>query len=164
MKAERSESGQFTGRHMLAIMLAFFGVIIAVNITMAVKANTSWTGLVVKNTYIASQQFNGRAEEGRRQAALGWSSGLTIDEGRLRYTLADAAGAAVQLSGGTANFRRPVSDSEDVSVTLESHGDVIEGATALADGAWIVESLADAGLDWPYRETRRLYLRGGTVR
>lgn len=164
MKADRSESGRFTGRHMLAIMLAFFGVIVAVNITMAVKANTSWTGLVVKNSYIASQEFNGRAEEGLRQAALGWSSRMGIADGRLRYTLADAEGAAVRLSGGTAMFRRPVSEKEDVSVRLESSGGALEGATALADGAWIVEILADAGLDRPYRETRRFHLRGGTLR
>ena len=164
MNTDRSASGQFTGRHMLAIMLAFFGVVIAVNVTMAVMANTSWTGFVVKNSYIAGQQFNDRAEEGRRQAALGWSSALTIDEGRLRYALADAAGAAVRLAGGTAIFRRPVSDNEDISLALQSSGDAIVGAAALADGAWIVEILADAGLDRPYRETRRLHLRGGTVR
>jgi nitrogen fixation protein FixH len=39
---------EFTGRHMLLIMIAFFGVIIAVNITMAVVARQSWTGLVAK--------------------------------------------------------------------------------------------------------------------
>ncbi|ESY87148.1 FixH family protein, partial [Mesorhizobium sp. LNHC229A00] len=64
---------EFTGRHMLAIIPAFFGVVIAVNLTMATLANTSWTGLVVENTYVASQQFNRKAEEGRAQAALGWT-------------------------------------------------------------------------------------------
>ncbi|RWK14298.1 FixH family protein, partial [Mesorhizobium sp.] len=58
MTANAEKPRVFTGRHMLAIILAFFGVVIAVNLTMATLANTSWTGLVVENTYVASQQFN----------------------------------------------------------------------------------------------------------
>ena len=41
---------RFTGYHMLAIMVAFFGVVIAVNLTMATFASRSWTGLVVENS------------------------------------------------------------------------------------------------------------------
>ena len=43
-------------------MLAFFGVIIAVNVVMATLASTSWTGLVVENSYVASQEFNRKAD------------------------------------------------------------------------------------------------------
>ena len=62
-RGERSR--EFTGRHMLVIMVAFFSVIIAVNLTMAFFARSSWTGAVVENTYVASQQFNRKAAEGR---------------------------------------------------------------------------------------------------
>ena len=61
MNTRERKPAEFTGRHMLAIMLAFFGVIIAVNLVMATLASKSWTGLVVKNTYVASQQFNRKA-------------------------------------------------------------------------------------------------------
>lgn len=164
MKTDRPGSGEFTGRHMLVIMIAFFGVIIAVNITMATVALTSWTGFVVENTYIASQEFNGKAEEGRKQDALGWSAGVVLDGGVLRFTLEDAAGKAVRLTGGTAEFRRPVSDSDDITVTLASAGAALEAAAPVADGAWIIEIHADAGLEHPYRETRRVYVRGGEIR
>ena len=161
---DRPAAGEFTGRHMLAIMLAFFGVIITVNVTMAVMANTSWTGLVVKNTYVASRDFNRKAGEGQRQAALGWTAELSIAGGRLRYALADASGQPVELSGGTAILRRPVSDREDMTLTLAVSGRALEAQAEMADGAWIVEILADAGLDAPWRETRRLTLRGGVAR
>ena len=36
------------GRHMLLIILGFFGVVIGVNVTMATLASKSWTGLVVE--------------------------------------------------------------------------------------------------------------------
>ena len=157
-------AAEFKGRHMLAIMLAFFGVIVAVNVTMAVMANTSWTGFVVKNSYVAGREFNRKAEEGRRQAALGWTARLAIADGVVRYAVADAGGAPVRLHGGTATFRRPVSDAEDTVVTLAAGDGGLEGVAAVADGAWIVELLVDAGLDAPWRETRRLSLRGGALR
>lgn len=161
---DQPAAGEFTGRHMLAIMLAFFGVIITVNLTMAVMANTSWTGLVAKNTYVASRDFNRKAGDARRQAALGWTSDLSIAGGRLRYALADASGERVELSGGTAILRRPVSEREDLTLTMAVSGGALEAQAEIADGAWIVEVFADAGLDAPYRETRRLNLRGGTAR
>ena len=42
----------FTGWHMAVITISFFAVIIAVNLTLAVFASTSWTGLVVANSYV----------------------------------------------------------------------------------------------------------------
>ena len=157
--------GGFTGRHMLAIMVAFFGVIIAVNVTMAVAARTSWTGLVVKNSYVASQEFNDKAREARAQAALGWTATLAVSDGTVCFTLADADGVMKPMQGGTATFRRPVSDVEDTVVTLVAQPDgSINGPVALADGAWIVEVQAEAGLAHPYRDTRRLSVRDGAAR
>ena len=66
MKAQPRTGGEFTGRHMLGIMLAFFATVIAVNVTMAMFASKSWTGFVVRNSYVASQEFNERSEERRR--------------------------------------------------------------------------------------------------
>ncbi|TIW70058.1 MAG: cytochrome oxidase, partial [Mesorhizobium sp.] len=52
MSAHSQKSREFTGRHMLFIILGFFGVVIGVNLTMATLASKSWTGLVVENTYV----------------------------------------------------------------------------------------------------------------
>ena len=49
---------QVTGRHVLLWMVLFFGVVVSANLTMAFFATESWTGLVVKNSYDASQLFN----------------------------------------------------------------------------------------------------------
>jgi nitrogen fixation protein FixH len=44
---QQSQKGfVFTGYHMLAILVAFFGVIISVNLLMAYYANSSWSGLI----------------------------------------------------------------------------------------------------------------------
>ncbi len=116
-------SGEFTGRHMLFIMLAFFGVIIAVNVLMATFARTSWTGLVVENTYVASQEFNHKAAEGRAQAALHWKGRLSIAEGTVRYELADASGSRIAPRAVTVFFRHPAYEMQDRTIRLERAAD-----------------------------------------
>lgn len=163
-----AKAREFTGRHMLAIMFAFFGVIIAVNLTMATFARTSWSGLVVQNSYVAGQEFNRKAEEGREQAALGWTPAFAVEDGVLRFSLADAEGRPVRLESGIAALRRPVGDADDAEVALAAAGDGLEARLGVEDGAWIVEihatAGAEAGLERPWRETRRIQLRGGSAR
>lgn len=161
---QRSTSGEFTGRHMLLIMIAFFGVIIAVNLTMASFANSSWTGLIVKNSYVASQQFNEKAQAARDQAALGWTGAISYGDGAFRYALADAAGAPVAMARSQVFFRRPVDDRHDSTVVLEpSAPGELAAPVDLKDGIWIVEVEAEAGLDHPYRDVRRIALRNGVL-
>ncbi|RST84873.1 cytochrome oxidase [Aquibium carbonis] len=164
MMRQSASAGEFTGRHMLLIMLAFFGVIIAVNLTMATLANTTWSGLIVKNSYVASQHFNAQAQAARAQAALGWSSTMAYDGTAFRYTLVDARGEPLVLDPSEAFFRRPVSDRDDRTIPLAPQGlGVLVGAVELGDGLWIVEVAAGAGLDVPYREVRRIAVKGGVL-
>ena len=51
-------SRPFTGRHMAMILVAFFGVVIVVNLIMARYASSTFGGIVVENSYVASQEFN----------------------------------------------------------------------------------------------------------
>jgi nitrogen fixation protein FixH len=98
---------RFTGKHMFLIMAAFFGTIIAVNGFMAYKASNSWTGLIVKNGYVASQDFNAKVEEARRQSARGWTGDISYGSGKVSLTLADKTGRPVQLTNGTSRSWPP---------------------------------------------------------
>ncbi|MCP8894612.1 FixH family protein [Shinella daejeonensis] len=163
MKSQ-AKKGQFTGWHMLAIMVAFFSVIIVVNLTMAFFARSSWTGMVVGNTHIASRQFNEKAAEGRAQMALGWKPELTIVDGKVHYRLVDSIGNVMAATRVTASFRRPTHASEDQEVVLTRQPDAsFSGSVELRDGLWIVEVDSEAGLAHPYRDTRRLTFRNGTI-
>lgn len=156
---------EFTGRHMLFVMLGFFGVIITVNVTMAVLANRSWTGLVVGNTYVASQQFNERTERGKEQMALGWEPVLSVEPGHLAYRISDADGSPISLDGVTMLVHRPVSAAADTEIVLERSVDGSYAAdVTLDDGSWIVEVEAEAGLEFPYRDVRRILVSEGTMR
>ncbi|ANT54347.1 MULTISPECIES: FixH family protein [Mesorhizobium] len=164
MSANTQKSREFTGRHMLFTILAFFGVVIAVNLIMATLANTSWTGLVVENSYVASQEFNKKAEEGRAQASLGWKSRLTIAGGEIRYSLADAAGKPVALHGVKVIFRHPAYEKGDESITLAlASGQEYAARHTLRNGVWIIEVDADAGLAKSYREVRRVIVSHGAL-
>ena len=63
MTTRDAGSFTFTGWHMLGVIGLFFGTIISVNFYMAYQAVHSWSGLVVENTYVASQQFNAKVEQ-----------------------------------------------------------------------------------------------------
>ena len=49
---------ELTGAKVFAITAGAFGVIIAVNVVLAVKAVQTFPGLEVANSYVASQSFD----------------------------------------------------------------------------------------------------------
>lgn len=160
------ETGQkkFTGRHMLVVMLCFYAAIITANMTMAIAANWSWSGLVVANSYVASQQFNTKVEEAQAQAALGWTSRLDVRGGKVSYRLSDAAGAPIDMLRVTTTFRRPASGADDTTLTLSrGPGGDFEANANLHDGVWIVETDADVGTRKPYRYVNRIIIREGAL-
>ena len=69
---------RFTGRHAALLFVGSFGIIISVNVALAVNAVRTFPGLEVKNSYVASQEFNDRLHA---QTALGW----TVDAIRWRW-------------------------------------------------------------------------------
>lgn len=72
----------FTGWHMTAILVAFFGVVITVNLVMAHFALSTFGGTVVENSYVASQQYNASLAQAAAQDRLGWDKVAGIDPDR----------------------------------------------------------------------------------
>lgn len=127
----------FTGRHMLALMIGFFSVVIGVNVFMAVSSSRTWTGLVVENSYVASQEFQQKLDLQREQTALGWTPDFAYRPGRLSFALRDAAGTPLDITGVTVTLTRPVGAAEDQVVTLLREPDGAYAAElTLKDGVW----------------------------
>ena len=133
---------KFTGWHMAAIMVAFFGVIIGVNLTMAMLAVGSWTGLVVKNSYVASQHFNETLEDAQRQKALGWTSALEYRDGAAHFALTDGAGRKLHGFAVTVRFTRPTHEHDDRDIALAEGPRDYEAVIDLAPGVWNAEAVA----------------------
>ena len=62
---------ELRGRHVGAMFVAGFGIIIAVNILLAVKAVGTFPGLEVANSYVASQSFDARRKAQREVSRIG---------------------------------------------------------------------------------------------
>jgi nitrogen fixation protein FixH len=128
---------EFTGFHMLLVMGAFFGVIIAVNTTMAVLSSTSWPGLAVANSYVASQEYQGRLDAAREQHALGWVTEFAYAGGAAQFSIVDADAEAVDLGVVTLTINRPVGTTGDQIIELARAADGSYAAPlVLASGTW----------------------------
>ena len=151
----------FTGWHMLGVMVLFFGTIITVNLIMAWNASHSWSGLVVQNTYVASQQFNGKVKEARAFAASGLDGKLSLEPGAVRYTLTRQGKAEASADKVVAVFKRPVEEHEDVRVEMAHQGEgVFVAATDLKRGQWIADITATSGDKVVYRQAIRFIAPG----
>jgi nitrogen fixation protein FixH len=146
---------------MLAVVLCFFGVIVAVNVGMAIVASTSWTGLVVANSYVAGQDFEERRLAHEAQDEAGWMPDLSYSGGVVRLRVSDAAGEAVELGDVTVLLNRPVGGHEDRRITLHRTSDgLYEGVTELASGIWEVTITAPSTLLGPFELHTRFRING----
>ncbi|MEL6451978.1 MAG: FixH family protein [Pseudomonadota bacterium] len=83
---------ELTGWHVLAIFGSAFAVIIAVNLTLAFQAVSTFPGLETRNSYVVSQAFE---RERAAQLALGWEVTAEAQGGVLRLRVDDALGPVV---------------------------------------------------------------------
>jgi nitrogen fixation protein FixH len=128
---------------MLIIIIMFFSVVIGVNIFMAVVSQTSWTGLVVDNSYVASQEFEVRRLAHLKQQEAGWAPAFEIRDGQAILTLADGMGTPVDLGAVTVKINRVVGGHEDQTLALvRGEGATYTAPVSLAPGVW--EALVDA--------------------
>ncbi len=146
----------FTGRKMLAVMLSFFGVIITVNMYMAFSAVSTFPGLEVKNSYVASQEFSELADG---QRALGWEISFFQEGDALVLQLLDKDGNVVIPASMTARIGRPTYAREDMDLDFQLVGNEYRVDTQLANGPWRL--FFDAVSQDGTRYKKRLHLTVG---
>lgn len=157
MQANPAKQREFTGWHMLGVLVLFFGTIIGVNIWLAIEATTSWTGLVVENSYVASQEFNTKLANARAQDAMGWQGGFAYEDGQVRFTLVDGEGKPIRATSVTVALSRPIGTHGDQTLTLNPLVDGSYGAMVdLIPGAWNAHILATFDGQPDYEHNARL--------
>lgn len=150
MSTAGKQARPFTGRHMAMIMVAFFGVVIAVNVYMARLASSTFTGVVVENSYVASQHFNRWLDEARAEDRLGWHARAVRDpDGHVLVTLAGApAGAQVRGDAWHPLGRAPDHDLRFAPVAAG-----FRSAEPLPAGRWRIRiEVQAAGKRWRTEE------------
>jgi nitrogen fixation protein FixH len=153
--------GQLTGRHVLAILAAFFFVMFAANITLIYFALHTLHGSELENPYDASQAFNGQIAEARAQAERGWTANvMTRPEGqgeRIMVELRDRDGAPIPGLTVTARFEHPFDAALDRTATLASDGLDYEGImTPVQPGRWTLMIEASRGSERLFRSKNNL--------
>lgn len=158
-----------TGRHVLLMLIAFFGVIVVANVIYIYYAISSFSGEESPRAYAQGLQYNEVLAAREAQAALGWSLQVKdqpTDAGGLELTLhmADRAGAPVTGLEGTVVLRRPTHDGEDRTAVLAADGPgrYVTGFEAPADGtlrgAWQVQMILTRTGTTVFTAERRLWI------
>jgi nitrogen fixation protein FixH len=146
---------------MLFATFGFFGVIVAVNVTMAVMASGTWTGLVVTNSYVASQEFQANEDAARRQRELGWLAELTYAGSRMTLVVVDRSGGLVDVGEAILQVNRPVGGRDDQILELNRNSDgAYEADVSLARGVWEIAITATHTVAGPFRLHKRITVGG----
>lgn len=131
----------FTGKHMLAVFVLSFGVIIAVNLALAFKAVSTFPGLEVKNSYVASQDFDVRRQA---QQALGWTSSVTYEGSQIAINITDTAGQPAQVVDIRVLIGRKTTVEYDRYPEMTFDGTAYRAGVDLDAGVWIVKITAQS--------------------
>ncbi len=129
---------EIRGGHVAAMFCGGFGIIIAVNLGLAVNAVRTFPGLEVASSYVASQSFDRRRAA---QEALGWTVAADYAEGRLSVAIRDAAGRPAPARDLAAHIGRPTEARDDRALALGPDGAV---PLDLAPGSWRLDITARA--------------------
>jgi nitrogen fixation protein FixH len=148
---------ELTGKHVLAITVGAFAVIIGVNLTLAFKAVSTFPGLEVDNSYVASQGFNARKAA---QEALGWQVAPSYAGGRVDLAFTDRTGAPVTVRELEVLIGRTTSTMDDARPVFVAMGDVYTADLPLARGKWMVKVTARSVDGTLFEHRSELFVQG----
>jgi len=144
-----------TGRTVFIITASAFGVIIAVNVFMAVMAVGTFPGLETRNSYVASQKFDA---DRAAQVALGWTASAEVTGGQLRLALRDRNGTPVDPAALDATVGRATEVADDTTPAFAFDGQALIAPVDLAPGYWHLRLVATADDGTLFRQRLQLFV------
>ncbi|WP_431298160.1 FixH family protein [Tabrizicola sp. BL-A-41-H6] len=148
---------ELTGRHVLAITVGAFSVIIAVNVLLAYKAVSTFPGLEVDNSYVASQGFNARKAA---QEALGWQLKPGYEGGRMTLAFHDRNGVAMPVTDLQVLVGRTTEAKDDVWPVFAALGDGYVADVPLSRGKWMIKVTAKSLDGVLFEQRSELHVKG----
>jgi nitrogen fixation protein FixH len=157
---------RLTGRTVLLYVLAFFGVIIGVNLLMMKLAIDTMPGLEVDSSYRAGNVYNAEIAAAKSQSAREWQVAGHLRRGAdgralLEVEARDRGGAPLTGLVFSAHLERPIDKRADRSVALLERGSGIYRGEAenLAPGQWDVVIEAERGSERLFLSKNRVELK-----
>lgn len=108
-----------TGKKVLLWMIAFFGVIFAVNFTFLFVAFDTFPGLSSEQAYEEGQAINTTIAEADAQAKVGWTSEPVLSGTDIQVRMTAKDGKLLTDLGLTVIFHRPLGEPFDIESKLE---------------------------------------------
>jgi len=145
-----------TGRKVFLIIASAFALVIGINLTMAYMAVSTFPGLEVKNSYVASQSFEA---ERQAQLALGWDVSSQVLDGTLHLSILDAKGTPVRVADLDSTLGRATNTGEDQVPDFVFDGTAYVAPVELAPGNWNLRIVALAKDGTKFRQRIILYVK-----
>lgn len=141
---------EFTGRHTAMVFVGAFAVIIGVNLFLAYSAVSTFPGIEVKNSYVASNSFDKRR---KAQEALGWSVRADASGDLVILSIIDVNGAPVRVAKLDAILGRPTHIRDDMTPDFQFDGTAYVAPVKLKGGNWNIRmvAVADNGTEFTQR-------------
>lgn len=134
------------------IFIAFFGVVVGVNVIMAYFATSTFSGISTEGAYQKGLTYNQNLAMARAQEALGWTVKTTVKpvddsdavKARITVSYRDRDDKAVEGMNVIAKLVRPTAKGADREVVLSPLGNGVYGGDyALAlNGVWDMDVVA----------------------
>lgn len=157
---------ELKGWHVLAMLLAFFGVTIGVNAVFVTYALSTFSGEDISKPYLRGLAYNETLETRAAQAQLKWRASIEVTRAdqtsaELVVTFADAGGAPLSALEVKAKLRRPTDARLDRDVTLAAIGDGRYRVRLddVAAGQWDVIARVGGGETAVFEAERRIVLK-----
>ncbi|MGQ3675848.1 FixH family protein [Xanthobacter sp. TB0139] len=155
---------QISGRMVLAGILFFFMIVVAVNIVMAHYAISTFAGVETPSSYKAGLEFTAEREAAARQNNRHWQVEVdleTLSSGLREVTVNAKDAAGKPLTGLVAEGRlaHPTDARKDVRLDLEPLGNGRYRADVTANpGQWVLVIDFTKGDERMFRSRNRIYL------
>ena len=156
---------ELKGNHVLALLLGFFGVTIAVNAVFVTYALQTFSGEDKPRPYLQGLAYNKTLAEHADQAKLGWTAtidtGLSARDGITKVRIVDRNGVPQDGLTVVVTFRRPTDAAFDRSISLSAIGAGKYEGTAqdLAAGQWDLVARTTAPNGVRFEAMRRVLVK-----
>jgi nitrogen fixation protein FixH len=142
---------ELRGVHVLAMVIAFFAVVIGANVAFITMALRTFPGEDVPRSYVQGLQYNDTLAAREAQAALGWQAEARLDRetGVVEVSLLDRNGAPLSGARLEGVLRRPLDARDDQALTFaqSASGLFVAPAPGLEPGQWRLRAVASRGAD-----------------
>ena len=148
---------RITGWHVLASMIAFFAVVIAVDVAFTVMALRTFPGQVSVTPYEDGLLYNKKLDQMAAQERLGWRASAAQEGGAVAIQMRDAQGAPLVGLTVRGRLERPATEAGKITLAFREiiPGRYVADARGLA-GSWDLTLFAHDAHNNAFEAERRL--------